>query len=348
MKTRLIVLSILMSGLSVNSQTILDTNIAGVNDTVINANDNFPSIVIGTSGTGKTWSFGGLLDNGRDTSFFLNPSAAPVGSSFSGANLALVNDTNYLFFSKTSSKLELIGISNGSVAVKAQDPETIITFPSSYNTSFMDSSKNILVLSRAQAQALISTPIPVSVDSIRIENNVFITSLMDASGTLTTPFGLFSALRQNLTRITRDDIYAKTILGWGSGPLLVQHDTAWSHQFWSNDAKAKFPLVSYDLNSFGTLSGSVAWITGYQPSSSISEILVESIRVYPNPVKDVLTLDLKENTNRVLVMDVTGKVVYINEVVKNNKLSVDFLQSGTYFLRIETDSFVGVSKFIKN
>ena len=351
MKTKLFLISFLMSGFCANSQTINSTNVAIQGDTVINVSDIAPSISIGTAGTGKTWNFTSLQNNRLDdTLFFHTPLATPTGAAFTSSNLAVqtVVDVNFLYFNISSTELITIGLSDGSTNLMNSNPETILSFPSVFGTSFIDTSFAVAILSRAQAQPLVTTTIPTYIDSVRIESSTVANSVMDASGTLSTPFGVFSALRQNLTRTTADLVYAKIAGSWNASPLLTQNDTSWTHNFWSDNVNAKFPLVTYDLNNGGTtLSGEVIWTARYAQTSGMEELTTKNIKVFPNPTQDVLTLDMEENIDKVSIIDISGKTVYINASLNSNKLNVDFLQTGTYFLRIQTSNFIGVSKFSK-
>ena len=46
-------------------------------------------------------------------------------------------------------------------------------------------------------------------------------------------------------------------------------------------------------------------------------------------------------------MDITGKVVYRTENQNKKTLNVDFLNKGIYILSVETDTYIGTTKFIK-
>lgn len=80
-------------------------------------------------------------------------------------------------------------------------------------------------------------------------------------------------------------------------------------------------------------------------------VLAENISVYPNPAKD--KLNIKNNTNmtlnKVIVYDVTGKLILKLDMSQNNRLSsfdVSNLQSGMYFLNISTDTASITKKFV--
>lgn len=80
--------------------------------------------------------------------------------------------------------------------------------------------------------------------------------------------------------------------------------------------------------------------------------LSSQIKLYPNPVSDVLTLKSIDNNltiDKVVIMDVTGKVVYQNEISEMEKsISVDHLQNGAYVIEISSKGQSFSQKFIKN
>lgn len=342
--------SLLFAGLisfctAINAQTINSGNIVEFGDTIFNAIDNAPSISLGTTGTGNSWNFAGLISNSVDTVVFHHPQSvagSAATSTFPSATLATKEDTNYIFLRKSSASLELIGLSNGTIHVASQNPETVITFPSSYGTTFNDVAETQTVVSGATA----GYP---TVDSVRVESTTIIASNFNASGTLTTPFGVFSAIRQYLVRTTSDTVYAKISGFWNPSPIITQQNTAYSHQYWSDAANSKFPLVSYDLTSAGAISGTVSWTIGFVElnNTSTKELERKTIKVYPNPVQDVLTIENQEAINTIIITDITGKIVYKSENRNDKTLNVSFLNEGVYIITVETDTYIGTSKFIK-
>ena len=79
----------------------------------------------------------------------------------------------------------------------------------------------------------------------------------------------------------------------------------------------------------------------------ISEIECVSIKIYPNPVKDVLQIAGGElRINRVKIVDVTGNIIYqFNNL--SNKINVSALSQGVYFVKIEMDNGIVTKKFVK-
>ena len=68
--------------------------------------------------------------------------------------------------------------------------------------------------------------------------------------------------------------------------------------------------------------------------------------LYPNPVKNVLNVNLNKNFNGTIsILNIRAKVLVQVELSKNNLLDISGLSNGVYFLRIETDKGLITKKF---
>lgn len=343
MKKSILLLSVILFVGIGFSQTINSSNIVNIGDTVFNAVDVSPSVNIGSTGSGNNWNFSSLLPNQVDTIVFSNPSTiACAATSFIGASYKFAQDTNFGFLKKSSTSMQLLGLSNGTICVASQNPETVIEFPSSYGSTFNDIAVTQTVVSGAAA----GYP---AVDSIRVNSTTTIISNFDASGTVTTPMGIFSCIRQNLERRTTSLIYAKISGFWNPSPLLTQNDTAYSHQYWSDAANAKYPLVSYDIDGSGNLTGQIVWMMRYaaNPFASIDEKQALSVTIYPNPANDFITIETDETIENITILDVSGKIVFSQRKNQNTRIDIQNLPSGVYFLTVKSANSVGTTKFVK-
>jgi len=74
-------------------------------------------------------------------------------------------------------------------------------------------------------------------------------------------------------------------------------------------------------------------------------------KVYPNPAHDYVTLDMiHEQTNAsIKVVDITGKVIYTEELERFIKTDLDLssFKEGMYFLHIQSDQNYGVRRLVK-
>ena len=99
------------------------------------------------------------------------------------------------------------------------------------------------------------------------------------------------------------------------------------------------------LTNYNNCNGAV--ITRLNPALSNPENeLMASIKVYPNPTSNNLTIHTEATIDKVEVLDSNGRVVQV-EPLNLRTLNVQQLQSGIYFLKITSNSAVKNIKFVK-
>lgn len=79
----------------------------------------------------------------------------------------------------------------------------------------------------------------------------------------------------------------------------------------------------------------------------------KNVTFYPNPVKDVMQISIKDFSGEVVVTitDTNGKTIYNTKIENNttsNSITLDGLSSGIYILNLKGESLNYSSKFIKN
>ncbi len=87
-------------------------------------------------------------------------------------------------------------------------------------------------------------------------------------------------------------------------------------------------------------------VTGYDKNIASSD----NINLYPNPVKDILTIENIQSVKKISIQSITGQTV--KEIVPNrkNKITIDTesIQPGYYVLLfINNDKSLSVKKIIK-
>ena len=72
--------------------------------------------------------------------------------------------------------------------------------------------------------------------------------------------------------------------------------------------------------------------------------------IFPNPVDDVLNIKSESLIQQLTINDMVGnQIVSITPNTQNQiTIPVDNLKSGTYILKLKTDSGLKVAKFLKN
>lgn len=92
----------------------------------------------------------------------------------------------------------------------------------------------------------------------------------------------------------------------------------------------------------------IADFFGSQTTVSVSDQISDSqiISVYPNPFKDMLSVQANSTIKRVEIVNVSGFTVF-TEVQPNGPVSLNQLSPGVYFLKIETEEGSVAKKIIK-
>lgn len=83
--------------------------------------------------------------------------------------------------------------------------------------------------------------------------------------------------------------------------------------------------------------------------ANIFDVPSNKITIYPNPVKDILNIDFKDVSNyNITVFDVNGKVVNNFSTINSNNAKIDAqnLNSGVYYVLIQSDNFTVSEKII--
>lgn len=157
-----------------------------------------------------------------------------------------------------------------------------------------------------------------------------------------------SCHQNNFTTQASDDIYcALPIVEGKIFPAYCTEDYNINNVLASNaqNARDKNWLVSYHMdNSDITTTGN------YECTTNINAIeLDSSVKVYPNPVSDLLYIESENIINGVRVYDISGKEIQNKSVdfSNNTSINVSNLIDGTYFLQIYTDKGIGKHSFIK-
>ncbi|QOW10502.1 T9SS type A sorting domain-containing protein [Kaistella flava (ex Peng et al. 2021)] len=70
--------------------------------------------------------------------------------------------------------------------------------------------------------------------------------------------------------------------------------------------------------------------------------------VYPNPVKDILTITTLDKVESATVYSATGQVVFTAKNIVNKQINLSSLAKGVYFLQVQTDKGLQSVKLMKN
>ena len=75
-----------------------------------------------------------------------------------------------------------------------------------------------------------------------------------------------------------------------------------------------------------------------------------NLNIYPNPVKDFLSIDLQKNTTGIVtIYNTQGQIIYQQDIQSESDVHIDVsnLISGLYFLKVNSKNGISIGKFLK-
>ncbi|NND51708.1 MAG: T9SS type A sorting domain-containing protein [Flavobacteriaceae bacterium] len=123
---------------------------------------------------------------------------------------------------------------------------------------------------------------------------------------------------------------------WNSPPIN-EGDDVW------------FKIIGNSVDN--TLTNEVISASSSSATLSLSNFNPNGIKMYPNPVYDVLHLEFDQNLNNlhIEVIDINGKLLYVetNSNVRSQEISMESFSNGLYFVRLWSDEMNDFLRVVK-
>lgn len=349
MKRKLLFALSLMTGATSFAQiTINASDVIGYGEFIERTYDTIPAIAHGPAGVNQTWNFGTLLNAHTTENFGFGAASWYTGDTeFPDANLA-INDAGSgttAFFRKNSDALDLMGVygdifGTGTDEALVFDPfDRLISFPSTYETEFFNTYTFDLTLDGSA----------FGVDSVVANNQTDKTSIFDAWGTVTTPFGTFDVIRQYVYESSSTDINA-----YLSGfPVFseTQVEETHTYYFWTNNAGARYAVLEYTYDPLTDMVTQAIWQSA-APVLSLEEegMPISTLNLFPNPTSESLTIEVDGlGAHNFEIVDGLGRTALKGSMDGNvTAISVAALDNGIYTVRLtnNTTNQATVQRFV--
>lgn len=213
--------------------------------------------------------------------------------------------------------------------------------------------------------------VPIEMDVTNKFNKLFNATHPDPNVTLLKYFA-FNNLKSNIPNkldgilniCNNQDIYLDI---QGSSPNTIDYRNKslnYSPYFFLDLKDTDNPLIIVDdVNKFkqtfgetyynSTTNTDVAYnlIISTEPCErtlSTTNLTKSNIKIYPNPVVDVLNIETESNQNSIKILNITGEIID-SYTINNKKISIitNHLSKGIYIVEIENEKGKTISKFIK-
>jgi len=331
--------------------TITSADLPVVNSMIIFATDTVTAVSPGDTGTDQTWDLRNLIPSRIDTMLYEPTSGHPNCQAYPEANivynaLTTVDETgmepvyNYWYVKHDDSGMRFVGAEHNFILAGIYS----YTMHWKYNPLYLhvplplNYGDNLVQNAAEEGYTSIKYQ-GVMVDSMKIINDNTITTTVDASGTMITPFNTFSVLRLKEVKVTHHYQYIWTGSGWELDDESI--DPAETEYRWYANNYFEVGSCSENGKSVGFTFFKSSTLVGMEEPSKLTEI-----SIYPNPTSGWITIHCDEKPLRLKVRDIQGSIVSEGENI--NCMDLSCLPPGLYMLEIYSKSGVSVNKIIKN
>ena len=361
MKKHILTAALILGGLTVFSQiTVERSTFAAAGDWFLMATDT--TIDVKTSdalklgGANQNWNLTGWANrHSKDTTFYANGFTYPGAPA--GCNLVsyeidpLTSEEIPTYYNISNSALRVIldaGATSGSGG-----SFKLFQFPSTMGTKYQDSSVNFFTTLASD----FGLEIPL-IDSLRIVYVFKVDSEIDGYGKLKLDAGEFDVLRQLLKTNVKVNFQVRNIITgtYTALPGFGDFNENINAYTWLS-ANAGAPLLSAEADTLGNIT-SIDYLLASSKglrSGLAKELNNTNARVYPNPAKDKLTIELQGQLNgdaQLSIYDILGnEVIVVSKVSIQkglNQIPVDLndLKPGVYFFNLVQGEMKSSQRFI--
>lgn len=297
-----LLISLIIVTFSLNAQTITSANLPIVGSEIIEYDGSL--VDTGSAGTGQVWDFDAGSTVVSSVSY-QSPVGSPYQSDYPASNLALFQSGSWSYYKTNVNSIHFLGNVSSSVGTSyfTYDPYQYVgEFPMQYGDTF----------SHHLTKHYFYESVTPGLDSIVGTYDVHQFSEIDASGTLTSPTGTYSVLREKRTQ-TEDYVqtsYTPTGISTSSGTIILETFYWWTEQCTLKTPVAIFNKVTSITSSGTTVStASSVYEVGNSNPTTTSENHFLKPMVYPNPTLGVVTLEGFSVQDKLEVLDLSGKLV---------------------------------------
>lgn len=326
--------------------TLTQADMPQVGITVVSNYDLSPSVTPGSAGASVTWNFSALHNSSSQTTTFVTAASTPYAAKFPTANLAdsIYDTAGYTFLLSSATAFSIVGLTSvAGYSIDAQftPPMEELGLPANYLNHF-GGITNI----ETGAQAFHSPPF----DSGKAHLQFTYADTIDAWGTITTPVGSYSALREKDYELDKDSLFVHNTIThqWTYYSSSPKPTKSYEYVWFANGIH--YPIAQMKMDSTSATVKNVLW---YQGPLGISELKAGAggIQVYPNPCTSQIafTPTAKAISSMLSVFDITGRQIFATPM--NNGayyLNTSGYAKGLYLYRIAAadGGFVQQGKFV--
>ena len=309
------------------SLTESDASSPGESYPVVHDTTNLESIDTGTVGASQNWNYSVLSSDENDTINYLDPASTPAGGDFLSSNLATPYSGGFIYLTKTSQEIDIIGLTYDTLSIHLSDPVIYMQFPTDQNTSYSD-----------VGTATVTVPYDTSilgqtVDSVRLRRDILLDFQTQGWGTLTTPLNTYdNTLKVNRHEIDIDSIWIHVVTFLGSQWQFyqAQNDTVDYYSWYTNQIGNPLLEITYKYDTVR----SVYFLNDPQQQTNIqAEEKTTEFNIFPNPSSGEFNFTWNSNVvSKIKIYNAVGKLLLNKDIQRLNTFEWQPQQDGIYFV----------------
>lgn len=259
--------------LNAKAQVVLtSSDMPELNTMQIKAKDTLTAVLVGIADTGQVWNFTAVTEHTRDTSIVMEYSDFP-NTHFPTANTVVsqANGTFNGYLVNSPASFTLIGGSGifnlagypTPVNQKYTPAEIMFNFPATYGDNISNSFSG-------EAKFYFGQTVPPGfyIDSLHNLSSVTKTTVIDASGTLTTPLGgPYNVIRVKEVKTSYDTVYAYFLGQWQDFQGNTTFSQTITYYWWANGIGTALASAVVDYND-NVLS--FEWLTEFPDTPPVA------------------------------------------------------------------------------
>jgi hypothetical protein len=297
----------------------------------------FPITEAGPGGNNVTWNFANPgFSSTQWTYTAMNAASAPMATDFPAATMALFAELDQDF------TLHAFFDFNGGFTDHGEHVSDGVDGISSVNTDPMTFFTTPLTTASIGSDTYGSTEDFVGFPATLVGTHNW---TVDGYGTLILP----NATYTNVLRIHAQQVETLTV-DLGAPFELVTSREEW----WWVKAGIPLPLLVFSIESdeFETEIGATAAMVSFNGATGIGDLTELPMRVYPNPVRDMVTMELEASGMvHYRVLDALGREALQGSIASGGTLrhSIDIaaLSTGVYQLEVRSQHGSGTARLVK-
>lgn len=283
----------------------------------------------GNSGANQTWDFSNVTGTETQNFEYVDPQSSPNFADFPSSNLVLLSPMGSYFYEENDGDNWLLhglvqsAINPNDGIFKYTPAHFNAKFPMNYNDTYTHSyEKDFLQNGNA------------FLDSLTGKYTAHVNSHIDGWGTITTPLGTYSCLREHIQE--QDSVTLYTYIGGNvdSVKFVINID---SYVWWSEDVSIKFPVATHVVTDF---EGGGTFFTYNDPgalTNSQNEIEISTIEIFPNPTNGILHFKNPQLYTTLDIYNLYGEKISSHPIKNKNVVYLSDFAIGNYILIFKTE-----------